>query len=208
MSTPERSVPPLAHQVIFQGRRPDAAWAREYLIRALTDLGCAVDENLAAPHVAGLCLPTGGSAILTVGRTPKNGLAGACSLVANLTVTNPQKAASEDISALLQALDRLPLTDWEITRVVEQMPITRTLADHLGHDVFAGLSLLCAIHHMREFTVTISALISCGADPALITIINKGTHIGYGIELTGGCGTASASPSSTTRSGPAGSPCT
>ncbi|MGH8899845.1 MAG: hypothetical protein ACRDZ4_23130 [Egibacteraceae bacterium] len=161
--------------MIFQGRHSDAACARDHLIRALAKLGCAIDADLAAaPQAAGLCLPTGGSAILTVGRTQENGLADACGLIANLTVTNLGSAAPEDVTALLQVLDRLPLTDWEITRVAEQMPITRTLADHLGPDVFGGLSLLCAIHHMRDFTAMISALISCGADPALITIIDKG----------------------------------
>ncbi|MGH8903500.1 MAG: hypothetical protein ACRDYA_17970 [Egibacteraceae bacterium] len=159
----------------FQGRPSDDACARDHLIRALAKLGCAVDADLAAaPHAVSLRLPTGGSAILAVGRAHKSGMADACGLVASLTVTNLGSGVPEDVTALLQVLDRLPLTDWEITRVAEQMPITRTLADHLGPDVFAGLSLLCAIHHMRDFTAMLSALIPCGADPALTTIIDKG----------------------------------
>ncbi|MGH8887307.1 MAG: hypothetical protein ACRDYX_19505 [Egibacteraceae bacterium] len=49
-------------------------------------------------------------------------------------------------------LDRLPLTDWEITRVAEQMPVTRTLADHLRPGVFGGLSLRSALptHNQRQ----------------------------------------------------------
>jgi S-adenosylhomocysteine hydrolase len=95
-------------------------------------------------------------------------------MAASITITNPGSNKSDELSAILAVLDSLPLTAWELDRVRDQMPVTTSISRHLGTDAFAGMAVLCAIHHMRDFTAMAAALLACGARNDLITIIDKG----------------------------------
>jgi S-adenosylhomocysteine hydrolase len=54
------------------------------------------------------------------------------------------------------------------------MPLTAVQAAAIGPSAFSELAVICAIHHMRDFTAMAAALRACGADPALMSIIDKG----------------------------------
>ena len=166
---------PAAHQVAFRAATDsDTAQAWNYLLAELDRAGCtsaSMPDGLASS--ASIGLPGGGTAILAVGKAA-GPLAGPGCLTAGITITDPGRSTGGELSTILAVLDSLPLTGWELSRVREQMPVTADIVNALGPSVFADMAVLCAIHHMRDFTAMASALIACGARPELITIIDKG----------------------------------
>ena len=165
-----------AHQVTVQGTAVQLHAVRKHLLDQLAGHGCRI-EPAAHPGPTApvwLRLPGGGRAVLTLGSWSATLPADARTAAVTLTVTDPGADPPQEWGALLRVLDRIPLTGWEVARVVEQMPVTRRQAEHLGPEAFAGLSLLLAIHHMRDFTGMVEALVACGADPTRMTIIDKG----------------------------------
>jgi S-adenosylhomocysteine hydrolase len=61
-----------------------------------------------------------------------------------------------------------------VRQIASAMPLTAIQAAAIGQDAFSGLTAVCAIHHMRDFTTMANALVACGVDPSLMTIIDKG----------------------------------
>jgi adenosylhomocysteinase len=118
-------------------------------------------------------LPGGGSAVLALGKAASS-LASPGDWTAGITIIDPGCDTGDGLSAVLAVLDSLPFTDWELNRVREQMPVTAGIAGDLGPAAFASVAVLCAIHHMRDFTAMAGALTACGAQPDLITVIDKG----------------------------------
>lgn len=166
---------PAAHHVAFRATEDaDVEEARCYLLAELARAGCTGAGGHGPPAgTAAFGLPTGGSAVLGIGKAAGS-LAGPGSLTASITIADPGRNTGDGLSAVLSVLDSLPLTAWELDRVREQMPVTAGIAGHLGDRAFADVAVLCAIHHMRDFTVMAGALTACGARPGLITIIDKG----------------------------------
>jgi adenosylhomocysteinase len=163
------------HQIMFQGEAADVESARGHLLTQLSKRGCSFRSTSAPSRDQVLLrLPGGGNGWLTIGAALHSTATEAGTVIMALTITDPGQAAPNDLAGLLRTLDQLPLTDWEVNRVVEQMPVMRCQAGHLGADAFSGLSIVCAIHHMRDFTAMVCALIACGADPGKMTIIDKG----------------------------------
>lgn len=166
---------PAAHQVVFRAADDgDRADAWRYLLRELGRAGCvaaAVPENPAWAVTLGL--PAGGAAVLAIGKAVCDSAGPGC-LTASVTISDPGRNTSDGLSGILAVLDSLPLTGWELARIGEQMPVTAGLAGYLGSSAFADVAVLCAIHHMRDFTAMAAALTACGARPGLITVIDKG----------------------------------
>jgi adenosylhomocysteinase len=166
---------PAAHHVAFHAAGDtDVEEARRYLLAELARAGCTGTREAAQPAgAATVGLPGGGSAVLAVGKAAGS-LAGPGYWTAGITITAPGRNTSAGLFAILAVLDSLPFTGWELDRVREQMPVTAGIARHLGTGTFADVAVLCAIHHMRDFTAMAGALTACGARPGLITIIDKG----------------------------------
>jgi len=85
-------------------------------------------------------------------------------------------AIGSDATATRQALARfarLPFTRLEMAATRDQMPITAGIARMLPDRPLEGLGVLVTIHHMSDFLVLVESLISLGADPRLITVIDK-----------------------------------
>ena len=68
---------------------------------------------------------------------------------------------------------RLPFTELEMAVTREQMPITAGMSEMLPGRPLEGVGILLTIHHMSDFLVLIESLIALGADPRLITVIDK-----------------------------------
>jgi adenosylhomocysteinase len=166
---------PATHHILFQAADDDDfEGACRYLTAALFRAGCQLDGAPGDPiRSIPLRLPAGGTAVLAIGKTT-GCHAGPGSMAASITITDPGSSTSGQLSAILAVLDSLPLTTGELDRVRDQMPVTTSISQHLGMDAFAGVAVLCAIHHMRDFTAMASALTACGARSELITIIDKG----------------------------------
>ena len=166
---------PAAHQVAFrEADDRDRAGAWCYLLAGMGRAGCTPASAPAGPATAvTLELPAGGTAVLAIGRSVGD-LAGPGHMTASLTITDPGRNTSGDLDAILAVLDSLPFTSWELDRIRDQMPVTACLAGHLGPGAFADVAVLCAIHHLRDFTAMAAALTACGARPGLITVIDKG----------------------------------
>lgn len=166
---------PAAHHVTFRaagGSDIEGAW--RYLTSGLARAGCRQAGTPGSPaRPATLMLPADGTAVLGIGKAAGSAAGPGC-LTASLTVTDPGRNTSDVLSAILAVLDSLPFTAWELERVRDQMPVTASIAQSLGPDAFAGTAVLCAIHHMRDFTAMATALTACGARAELITIIDKG----------------------------------
>ncbi|REF00745.1 hypothetical protein [Thermomonospora umbrina] len=157
--------------VEFEGGPDDAALALRTLTSALTvSSGPAHPRPVseAAPGHASVALPLGGTAMVSV--TP----AAPGRWAATVTVTDPGSASDEDVDALLAVVDRLPLTGREVDQIRRDLPITGAVAALAGPGALEGLAVVAAIHHMRDFAGLLHALIECGADPAQMTIIDKG----------------------------------
>ncbi len=71
-------------------------------------------------------------------------------------------------------LTTVSLSASDVSQIAAAMPLTAIQAETIGPSTFEDLAIICAIHHMRDFTTMASALGACGADPALMTIIDKG----------------------------------
>ena len=166
---------PAAHNVVFHAADDsDIEQARSYLLAELARAGCAAPPG--PPRSAGaiaIRLPGGASAVLALGKAATI-LASPGDWTAGITIIDPGCDTVDGLSAVLAVLDSLPFTDWELNRVREQMPVTAGIAGDLGSAAFAGVAVLCAIHHMRDFTAMAGALTACGAQPDLITVIDKG----------------------------------
>lgn len=166
---------PAVHNVVFHATDDsDVEQARSYLLAELARVGCAAPRgpSRSAGTVA-IGLPGGGNAVLVLGKAVGS-LASPGDWTAGITIIDPGCDTGDGLSAVLAILDSLPLTGWEADRVREQMPVTAAIAGDLGPAAFAGVAVLCAIHHMRDFTAMAHALTACGAQPDLITVIDKG----------------------------------
>jgi adenosylhomocysteinase len=170
-----RPVLPATHLVTFSAASDsDTMDAWRYLVSALDHKGCigvGIPDGPASPVSVGL--PGSGTALLAVGRAA-GPAAGPGRMTAGITITSPGQCTSCELDAILAVLDSLPLTAWELDRVREQMPVTSGIANILGPSAFTDVAVLCAIHHMRDFTAMATALTACGAGPELITVIDKG----------------------------------
>ena len=166
---------PAAHQVAFrEADDRDRAGAWCYLLAGMGRAGCTPASAPAGPATAvTLELPAGGTAVLAIGGSAGD-LAGPGHMTASLAITDPGRSSSGDLDAILAVLDSLPFTSWELDQIRDQMPVTACLAGHLGPAAFADVAVLCAIHHLRDFTAMAAALTACGARPGLITVIDKG----------------------------------
>lgn len=166
---------PAAHNVAFHtAGDSDIEQALSYLLAELARAGCAVPRGPSRPAGAvSIGLPGGGSAALALGKAAGR-LAGPGDWTAGITIIDPGRDTGDGLSAILAVLDSLPLTGWELDRVREQMPVTAGIAGDLGPAAFSDVAVLCAIHHMRDFTAMASTLTTCGARPDLITVIDKG----------------------------------
>ena len=159
--------PPIA-QVVFQGTDEDATTALTYLTAALTGRGCTARP--AGRWRVDLNLPRGATALLTLTRAPQL----TRGLTASLAITNPGATDAGDLDALLSLVATVPFTPTETGLFAADLPILSTIAQQSGPGVLEGVAVLACIHHMRDFAGLLDALITAGAAPELITILDKG----------------------------------
>jgi len=116
-----------------------------------------------------------GKMVLSISAPPDIAHVDAHSYIAALTITDPAEMADAEAARLVfRQLDLLPLTDLELTVLRRQFPVTQQFASSCGTSALAGHAFFLAIHHMTDFVAMIDALLTMGADPRYITILDKG----------------------------------
>lgn len=175
-------LPPLAHQMTFQGTSSDARQALAHYLAKFRDRSADAASVVIAPDdattfaaQAHLEFPEVGKIVLSISAPPNAAYADTHSYVAALTVTGAVSAADVDaVRALFRQLDLLPLTVLELTDLRGQFPLARQFAASCGATALAGHAYFLAIHHMTDFVAMMDALLTMGADPRHMTILDKG----------------------------------
>jgi adenosylhomocysteinase len=175
-------LPPLAHQITFQGTSSDARQALEYYLAKFRDRSADIVSVVTAPGDATAfaaqahCeFPDVGKIVLSISTPPDTAYADINSYVAALTITQPFGGAdAHTVRALFGQLDLLPLTGLELAELRRQFPLTQQFAASCEASALAGHAYFLAIHHMTDFVAMVDALLAMGASPQHITILDKG----------------------------------
>jgi S-adenosylhomocysteine hydrolase len=178
---PVRSLPPaLTHHVVFQGTAADAAGVLRHLLRKLADTGVAVSVAVTPDNAnffaaqAHLDVARLGRVVLSVSPPVDPANFDTNSYVASLSIADGACGDAEAARTLLRHLDRIPLTDLELSGVRRQFPLTQQFARSCGSQALAGYAYYLSIHHMTDFVAMLDALTAMGADPRHMTILDKG----------------------------------
>jgi adenosylhomocysteinase len=176
------SLPPvLTHHVVFQGSAADAAQVLRHYLGKLLSAGARMVSSITTPEStrffagqAHVNVPGVGGVALSVSAPAKVAYADTHSYTAALTITDAAHSDAETAQELFRGLELIPLTSLELADLRRQFPLTQQLAISCGKDALAGHAYYLSIHHMTDFVAMMGALISMGADPRHITILDKG----------------------------------
>jgi S-adenosylhomocysteine hydrolase len=81
---------------------------------------------------------------------------------------------AEQLDALITAARRVPFTGWEWQELLEQMPLTTGMTDHLPPDCLSAVAPVMTVHHMRDFLVMVETVRRLGVPAQAITVLDKG----------------------------------
>ncbi|GAA2255246.1 hypothetical protein GCM10010430_43800 [Kitasatospora cystarginea] len=171
----------LTHQVNFRATPQEAADALKHYTHRFITLGLTCSSNT-TDHTEGVF--TSQTRIT---------LTGDQQLTANLTICQPARAFSADVDTytatavissercnqelidnLYSELDHLPYTGTELAHLRRQFPLCQQFAASMNPATMANVAFYMSIHHMGDFVAMMDAMIAMGANPAHITIMDKG----------------------------------
>jgi adenosylhomocysteinase len=181
VETPAAGPVALAHQVSFRGPTPEARHAYDQYLGRFRERGASVQassvtEAAGAPFAARavLALPGDATAVLTIAPPANAYYADVLTNVATLAVVDPGGLSHDRLGRLMKELDLLPLTEWELSEIRRQFPLTQEFVSRCDPSSLAGHALYMAIHHMTDFVGMMDALVALGVDLEHVTVLDKG----------------------------------
>jgi S-adenosylhomocysteine hydrolase len=171
----------LSHQVKFRGSFADAQQAYERVLLRCANGDWTVDRSDVQSDLglfagwAELINPDGLCAVVSVSPAANFHYSDMPEYVLGASVRPGSVINSTDLCRSLYSLmDQTPLTNYELSELRRQFPLTQQYARSAGPDALRGRAVLLAIHHMNDFVAMMDALVAMGVDPQHVTILDKG----------------------------------
>lgn len=113
----------------------------------------------------------GGRVVVTVGAS--NDVAAASGGTFTLAALRLAGVSDDEWGRVMRAIKRVPFTPTERAAHTRQMPLTTAIPGIWPGRPLEGFSAIVTIHHMTDFLVLTSVLLSLGLDEAHVTVIDK-----------------------------------